>query len=703
MNGLSPQQLTQVYAPLPSAAWLRPLRFAWFLLVLLIGSLLLMELPDYYRYLAGFYSAAFADIGLNAQRYALYLLLLDTAVILLHMLLAGLIVWRRPAEGMALLTAVALTANGAVIPFSVFSRSLAVDSVGLALIRLVIYLGLVTSVWMLYLSPDGRFVPRWTKITAVFWAFLILPPLFLPGSVLDFGRWPGALQLIVLILWCGIGAWAQLNRYEHVSGPVQRQQAKWAALGLLVATTAPFTYYFLLFVAPIFAVPDVPNLFQQRVGTSLFTALVNVRFAAITFVRLLALLFPFSFAIAILRYRLWDIDLLINRTLVYSTLTGLVIGLYMFVVGIFGVLLPVQNNLFLSVLATGLIAALFQPLRVRLQRRVNRFMYGEPQDPVTTLAQLGQRLEAAAVPQQTLNTLVATIPEALNVPYAALHLTELDINWQHGAVSEAVIRLPVHYQNEAVGMLLVAHRVSGERFTPAEEILLQNLTHQAGTAVHVLKLTTDLQQVNAQLRQAQQAERQRLRRDLHDGLGPALAGLTLKVEATRNYAERNPEAAAKLLREYKTQTADIIRDIRRIVNDLQPAALDQLGLLSALGEFVSRNSNGRTQLLFEAPQTLPPLPAAVEVVVYRIATEAITNCLRHADATQCTLSLVSAVELLLTIRDNGVGLPVDYQDGIGLSSMRQRVLELGGTLQIETAVGKGTNIFVAIPLQLPDG
>ncbi|MCL4265687.1 MAG: sensor histidine kinase [Anaerolineae bacterium] len=698
--------LHQEFTPLPSPRWLRPFRVAWLLLALLVTAVVLPGLAAYHAYLVTFYTDSFQDIGLDPGRYAGYVVVLDTVVILAHLLLAGLIVRRRPHEGMALLTAVTLTANSAVIPIAGFVRTLNNEPLFQAASYLVLYLGLVTSVWMLYLFPDGRFVPRWTRITAMMWALLILPPLTLPGSVLDMSQWPWPLQAGLLLFWCGVGVWAQLDRYEHVADPVQKQQMKWAALGLLVAAAAPFTYYFLLFVSPAVDVPQVPNLFQQRLGTELFTALVTLRFVGLTAVRLLSLLFPLSFAIAILRYRLWDIDLLINRTLVYSLLSAFIIGAYVLLVGLAGVLFPLQNNFLLTIAATGLIAILFQPLRARLQARVNLWIYGKPEDPMTALAKLGEQLEATAVPAQTLPTLLETIAQSLPSPYTAIAMpTMAQIITSVGQPTAVPPHpFPLFHQATTIGWLLVAPATAEGRFSPDQEQLLQHVARQVGTAVHILKLTTDLQQANDQLWQTEQAERLRLRRDLHDGLGPALAGLALKLDAARNYAAQNPAAADQLLQEYKTQTGEIIRDIRRIVHDLRPSALDQLGLLSALQEFVAQNSNGlpaaasgRTHLSLIAPAEIPALPAATEVAVYRIATEAITNSQRHAQAKQCTVQVAVDDRLTLEIHDDGVGLPAGYQPGVGLSSMRERAEELGGSFTIVSDAG-GTAVTAVLPL-----
>ena len=260
---------------------------------------------------------------------------------------------------------------------------------------------------------------------------------------------------------------------------------------------------------------------------------------------------------------------------------------------------------------------------------------------------------------------------------------------------------PLVYQSETIGQLLVAPRAPGELFNPAERRLLENVARQAGTAVYAAQLTHDLQRSRERLVTTREEERRRIRRDLHDGLGPQLATLSLKVDAARNYLGHDVETADQrpvdhLLTELKSEIQSAISDIRRLVNELRPAALDQLGLVSALREHIARQ-NGNLQITLTAPDHLPTLPAAVEVAAYRIALEALTNTIRHAQAHTCQLHLQINNGLHLKIRDDGLGLPIGYQAGIGLSSMRERAAELGGTFKIESTPGSGTVISVQLP------
>jgi signal transduction histidine kinase len=214
-----------------------------------------------------------------------------------------------------------------------------------------------------------------------------------------------------------------------------------------------------------------------------------------------------------------------------------------------------------------------------------------------------------------------------------------------------------------------------------------------------VRLTADLQHSRERLVTAREEERRRIRRDLHDGLGPALASLTLKLDAARNLLARDPATAEALLLELKTQTQTAIADIRRLVYGLRPPALDELGLVSAIREHAARNvSADSLRVSVEAPESLPPLPAAVEVAAYRIALEALTNVARHAQAKNCTVALTIKEDLRLEISDDGVGLPPGHRLGVGLTSMRERAEELGGTCIIERRAASGTRVSATLPL-----
>ncbi len=204
---------------------------------------------------------------------------------------------------------------------------------------------------------------------------------------------------------------------------------------------------------------------------------------------------------------------------------------------------------------------------------------------------------------------------------------------------------------------------------------------------------------------AREEERRRIRRDLHDGLGPLLAAMTLKLDLTRDQVRADPVAAEGMLDELKADTKTAVTEIRRLVRELRPPALDELGLVEAIrqraGDFaVPDGSNGddRLRIAVEAPRPLPPLNAAVEVAAYRIAIEAMTNVVRHARARQCLVRLTATRELELEVLDDGIGLDPSLSAGVGLSSMRERTAELGGSCSIDRLPEGWTRVVARFPI-----
>jgi signal transduction histidine kinase len=387
-------------------------------------------------------------------------------------------------------------------------------------------------------------------------------------------------------------------------------------------------------------------------------------------------------------------------------LTACVAGLYILVVGYSGRLLHVEGNLTISLIATGVVAVVFQPLRERVQRGVDRLLYGERDDPYGVLERLGQRLESTLASDAVLPTIAETIAQALKLPYAAIALRHGEsfataAAW--GTAPAYVLTLPLVYQSEMVGQLRLGPRAPGEHLSAADRRVLEGIAHQAGVAARAVQLTADLQRSRERLVAAREEERRRLRRDLHDGLGPTLAGLAARIDAAKNVLRDDAETTERLLDELKIQTQAAIADIRRVVYDLRPPALDELGLVSALREHAVQygvtgaSSHGLT-IRIEVAEPLPPLPAAVEVAAFRIALEALTNVARHSGARHCVIRLDVADVFEIDIRDDGRGIPAGVRPGVGLTSMRERCEELGGALRIESPAGGGARLRATLPL-----
>jgi signal transduction histidine kinase len=421
-----------------------------------------------------------------------------------------------------------------------------------------------------------------------------------------------------------------------------------------------------------------------------------------------SLVVPVFTYIAILRYRLYDIDVIINRTLLYSALSACVVGLYVLVVAGAGALFQIQGSFVVSLLAVGLVAVVFQPLRNRLQRGVNRLVYGQRDEPYVVLSRLGQRLEGTLAPEEALSTIVETVTQALKLPYAAITL-EQDGTFvtaaEHGSPVGGLVTLPLVYHAEEVGRLMVTPRIPGEAFASADRRLLDDLAHQAGAAAHAVRLTADLQRSRERLVTAREEERRRLRRDLHDGVGPQLAALMLELETAGDLVSGNPEASV-LMAKLSERARETVSDVRRSVHALRPPALDELGLLGALEEGAAQYGRaGGLRVWVEAPEELPPLAAAVEVACYRIAQEAMTNAVRHAEADNCWVRVTpdaDAGTLRLEVEDDGRGIRENAKAGVGMNSMRERAEELGGRCTIGLSARGGTLVRALLPCRTAD-
>jgi signal transduction histidine kinase len=537
------------------------------------------------------------------------------------------------------------------------------------------------------LFPDGQFMPSWTR-------WLILPSL----SIVPVSYFLEASSFAVIfepIFWVGAGIaigtlaltmYAQIYRFRNVSDHTERQQTKWVIYGIGM--------WFL-----VMAIGSVPYAQVQLLppGSSIpWWQLLNELVYIISFSFL-----PISLTIAVLRYRLFDIDLIINRTLVYGALTIATMGIYIFIVGYLGSLFQAINQTAFAFLATGLVAVIFQPLRERLQGVVNRLMYGERDDPLAVLSSLSKRLEADSEPEAILPSIVETVGHTLKLPYVAIEVFNgktSQIVAAYGEFQDTSERLPLIHQAERVGHMIFAHRSRNEGFSEAESKLLRNIARQTGAAVHAAKLTSDLRRSRQQLITTREEERRRLRRDLHDGLGPTLATLSLNIDTARNLLISNPTAADRLLVDTKEQIQDTLGDIRRLVYNLRPPTLDELGLVKAVQAYVDQQNLDGLRFVIEDQGTKPPLPAAVEVAAYRIALEGIINIIRHAQASKAEVRFyIETRSLFVEITDNGIGFPDPIPIGVGIRSMRERAEELSGRLELipqET----GSRVRASLPI-----
>ena len=468
-------------------------------------------------------------------------------------------------------------------------------------------------------------------------------------------------------------------RYQRADSLVRRQ-VKYPAVSIML----------LLVLMLIFWVFPDPGNFDARYGYPITWSIT--------------MMFPVSIGIAILKHKLFDIDLILNRAIVYGILTALVVVSYIAIVSVLAFVVQSQTGVFNGLIATGIIAVIFQPGRERLQTIVRRIMYGERDDPAGILSQLAQHLETADTPSAILPNLVQTIASTLKIPYVAILIPRendnMEVITEWGKAPEQREMISLVYQTRTIGYLMVAPRSPGERFTSNERILLNTIAALTATTLRSTELSDELRQSRQRIISAREEERRRIRRDLHDGLGPRLASQTLALEAISQQMQSNPEKAQAILESIQTQSQEAIQDVRRLVYDLRPPALDDLGLIGALKQSASRYETGQLQFKFDVAELPDDLPAAIETAIFRIAQEAMTNVVRHSCASHCLLRLYcDEDDIVIEIEDNGNGLPDSYVPGIGLQAMTERSAELNGETIIGALSGGGTQVRARFPLE----
>ena len=669
-------------------------RIAW-----VVGLVLLLILVIW-RLLTGIYVQDVANgylVGLSlpsvtpfvsSDTFFLYLTILSHSALALFWLVAALVFWRKPQDWIALLVSsvlllmpITLTLEGGDAPWQ----------------TLLTFLGLAFFFLLLFVFPDGRFIPQTTLSRFLLGLIILLTPFlsfamisaFQPEYAPDEQGYFAFMFMLGVIMLSGVSS--QLYRYRYIANPSQRQQTRWVLFGLS-SLLVWISWWLLLWATDLLAVLGISESTQALIGLH-----INI---------FVPLLLPVTFGVAILRHGLWSSTPLINRALVYGMLSAIIIILYIFLVGALGVLFQTRGSLLIALLATGVVAVIFQPLRSRLQQSANRLMYGERDDPVGVLTRLASQLETAESTEALLPNMVESIAAALKLPYVAIWLPETEgERWRKAASVGEQPRhtemLPIRYNNQEIARLLVAPRSPGEQLSQADKRLLGNITLLVATTIRALQLNEQLQQSRQNLVATREEERRRIRRDLHDGLGPVLASITLQAGTAMDLVRSDPAEATALLQKITAKAQKSVIEIRHLVYGLRPPALDELGLEGAIGQFISSMGPGDLLFTIETPDELPTLPAAVEVAAYRIVQEAITNIVNHAQATSCFVRLTGENELCLEITDNGIGLPDGRSTGIGLRSMRERASELGGACWIESAPGGGTKVFARLPLVDP--
>ena len=529
----------------------------------------------------------------------------------------------------------------------------------------------------LLLFPDGKLIsPRWRAVAI---GIIVTSPLF----ALEMGTSPDA------PFEGGLTGYLTISSYDQ-------WQPLWTATEFrgLVA-------YLLAITCLVLRYRRATEVGRRQLLWLLLAAVIALAFmvpwslvAGTPVLVLLAIpLVPISVAVAIVRYQLLDIRLVVSRALSWALLSIVAVSAYIALVAVLDSF--ISSRVGRSAAVTVIVALLIAPVLPRLQRLVDRAMYGDRRDPARVASRIGEELSAN--PAGGMDGVVAAIRSALRLPYVAVAADGSIV--ASAGVAGTVVPVELSYGGSAVGSLLVGLRSGESGLSPADRNVLALVAVPLAVAVHATRLSGELQASRERLVAAREEERRRLRRDLHDGLGPTSTGVAFTADAAANLLSVDAARASELLNTLRTDTRAAISDVRRLVDDLRPPALDELGLVGALrqrADQLSWRADGAAVSVKVSADGLPALPAALEVAAYRIGTEALTNVVRHSRATVAVLALRCGSELEIEITDdgppNGAWLP-----GVGMQAMRERAAELGGRFEAGPSAGGG-RVRASFPL-----
>lgn len=409
-----------------------------------------------------------------------------------------------------------------------------------------------------------------------------------------------------------------------------------------------------------------------------------------------------SIAIGILDPDLGDVDALMGGTLVWAAVAGLVIGLDLLLVASVDALIgDALNQRDITLLLLLVAVTIYAPMRVWISAVVRRVLVGRRGDRYAVVTDLAARLERAADVRDQLPALAAEVAAAFKLDFVRVEVfghAGGTISATHGSRPGETREVPIRYGEEEVGRLELPARGVRSMLSRRDQALLFDIVRQAAMAVRSARMAADLQLSREQLVLAREEDRRRIRRDLHDGLGPVLGGVAMRLDAAGNALDRDPESTRRLVAQSRQDVTDALADVRRLVQGLRPPALDDLGLLAALDQQAERLSSPDLAVTVDAEE-VPPLSAAVEVAAYRIASEALTNTSRHARARHAAVRLVGQPHaLLVEVCDDGAGIDPDVVAGVGLRSIRERAEELGGRTEITCPSAGGTRVRAWLPM-----
>jgi signal transduction histidine kinase len=490
---------------------------------------------------------------------------------------------------------------------------------------------------------------------------------------------------ILLLFALGLASAASLVlRLRRAHGD-ERAQLAWFALGGTLLVVG------LILSSPLF-----------HLGTDIVPALVLP-------------LLPLAAAVAILKYRLYDIDVVINKTVVFGTLTVAITAIYAAIVAGIGTLAGRQGSLLLAALAAAVVAVAFQPLRQRAQHLANRVVYGRRATPYEVLSEFSGRVAGAYATEDVLPQMAKILAGGTGATSAAVWLAtgpelRLSAAWPEQTPGPGAVRLagdslpaipgaggvaPVRHQGQLLGALAVTMPPT-EPLTPATEKLIRDLAAQAGLVVRNVRLVEDLLASRQRLVTAQDQERRKLERNLHDGAQQQLVALALKQRLAEDLVRQDPDQAIAMLADLQQETREALANLRELARGIYPPLLADLGLLAALESRVRKS----------------PVPVAidadgagryaqeVEAAVYFCCLEALQNVAKYAAASTVHIHLADEMGwLIFSVADDGHGYDsTTTAMGSGIQNMADRLSALGGSLDVRSVPGGGTTVTGRIPI-----
>ena len=664
-------------------------------LFVIIASVLGIE-PYYNRYATRFASSVYAGTLIEGTAWLIFMK--EAVIGLSYFSTAIWLVVNYSGRGMPLLAAYALLCFGFME--SSFADAYVVgNSTGFAFLSVSFFflyaISTIVIVYFIILFPNGEYVPKWSKYYSIFWVLLIVSFFIFPNLPFNFlyaeSFYRSPINYLAVLFFFAIPISLQIYRYFYVSSERERQQSKWLVFGICSALFGAFWDYGIRFFFSLNIFPIDENGVRQPLwlvhyGRNIFQA---VGYS----------IFPFTLLYALSKNNFWRTDQMVRRTLIFSASTLLIIVIYSSIVGVLSLVFQQRFNFFTSVIGAAAIAILFHPLRRFMQRMVSERLYGQRDDPYKVLTGLS-KTTGSQDSLATLQEIAESTAKVLKLPYVAVKLNasnHIPVA-SFGEQDADGISLTLHHETAEIGQLELARRAEGEVFSSNERLLLSTIAQQVSIIAHNYLLTQALQASREKLVLSREEERKRIRRDLHDGLGPTLASTALQLETAQDLIYSKPEEGASILKTLEEKMTQTLSDVRALVHDLYPTAIDQLGLHEALRTELASFESAHLGIQLDVKGKLENLPAAVEVAVYRIVMEAVHNVRKHADATSCTVSLKREAEnLTITIKDDGIGMSELSAQGVGLHSIRERAEELGGHAAVK--LDKGTIVSVTLPIK----